>query len=253
MKVVAIIQARMSSVRLPNKVLLPLAGKPVLEHIVTRLKECKTLSEVIIATSTSKDDDAISAWCEANRIYCFRGSLEDVLDRYYKAATEVKASAIVRITADCPVIDPKLVDEIVTNFQAGDFDSFALAGDFPDGLDCQVFSYIALKKAWKEATLASDREHVGTYIEKTHPELFKLGGLEKFKGLSHYRWTLDEPSDYLFLQSVFDTLYSENEIFYTEDILALMEQEPHLMQINSGIIRNEGYLKAINSENSNHV
>lgn len=253
MNIVAIIQARMSSVRLPGKVLLPLAGKPVLEHVVTRLKECKTLNNIVIATSLSNNDDVISSWCEASQIHCFRGSLKDVLDRYYKAATEVKADVVVRVTADCPLIDPKIVDEIVTNFVMDDFDGFSLGGEFPDGLDCQVFKISALEKAWKEATLPSDREHVGTYIEKTHPELFKLGYLKKFQGLSHHRWTLDEPRDYLFLQSIFDTLYDKQKIFHTNDILELLDRQPQLMKINAGIIRNEGYLKSLSSESGKFV
>ncbi len=250
MNIVAIIQARMTSSRLPNKVLKPLAGKPVLEHIVNRLKNCKTLNAIVVATSTDSSDDAIAAWCEATRVNCYRGSLNDVLDRYYQAATQYNADAVVRITGDCPVIDPEIVDEVVNGYLVGQWDSYSLAGDFPDGLDCQVFWYKALAKAWAEATLPSEREHVGPYIEKTHPDLFATGNLVKFQNLAHHRWTLDEPRDYAFLQEVFQRLYIEERPFLTRDILALLEREPHLSKINCDIVRNEGYLKSIRSEQS---
>jgi len=248
MKVVAIVQARMSSSRLPGKVLLPLAGKPVLAHVIERLRTCNELHDVVLATSVESEDDSIEQWCKVNSVNCFRGSLEDVLDRYYQAATKYKAEAVVRITADCPMIDPTVVDEVVEGFLAGGFDAYSLAGEFPDGLDCQVFAYSAIEQAWREAKLPSEREHVGPYIEKSHSELFKTGGLEKFSGLSHHRWTLDEPRDYEFLQAVFARLYKQGVLFRSSEILALMEREPDLMQINSGIIRNEGYLKSLQAE-----
>lgn len=248
MKVVAIVQARMSSSRLPSKVLLPLAGKPVLAHVIERLRSCKSLDDIVLATTIESEDDVIEQWCNTSCVNCFRGSLNDVLGRYYQAATYYKADVIVRITADCPLIDSMIVDEVVEGFLAGNFDAYSLAGEFPDGLDCQVFSHSAIKQAWLEAKLPSEREHVGPYIEKTHPEQFKIGSLEKFSGLSHHRWTLDEPRDYEFLQVVFARLYKEDVLFRTSEVLALMEREPDLMQINSGIIRNEGYLKSLKAE-----
>lgn len=248
MKVVAIIQARMSSSRLPGKVLLPLAGKPVLEHVIQRLRHCKTLNHIMVATSTAIDDDAIENWCKQHSVECFRGDLTDVLDRYYQAATACCADVIVRITSDCPAVDPSIVDEVVAGFFSGNFDAFSLAGEFPDGLDCQVFSYATIAKAWKEATLPSEREHVGPYIEKSHPELFKIGGLHKFEGLNHHRWTLDEPQDYAFLQAVYAKLYREEIPFSATDVLNLLRQHPELMQFNSHIVRNEGYLKSIQKD-----
>ncbi len=248
MNIVAIVQARMSSSRLPKKVLLPLAGKPVLAHVIERLQHCEMLNKIVVATSTDLSDDAIAKWCLQNNINYYRGSLLDVLDRYYQAALIYQADVIVRITADCPMIDPIIVDEVIEGFLAGNYDAYSLSGDFPDGLDCQVFRFDAIAKAWKDATLPSDREHVGPYIEKTHPELFRLSGLQKFTGLSHHRWTLDEPQDYDFLKAIFSKLYKKNKPFHAEDVLFLLGKEPKLMQINSGIIRNEGYLKSINSE-----
>jgi spore coat polysaccharide biosynthesis protein SpsF len=242
--IVAIIQARMSSSRLPGKVLMPLAGIPVLEHVCKRIKACKTISQVLVATSTDPSDDPIQAWCEQVSISCYRGSLQDVLDRYYQAAKICRADAVVRITADCPAIDPTIVDEIVNEYLSGGYDYFGLSGEFPDGLDCTVFAFSALERAWHAAKLPSEREHVGPYIEN-HPELFKCGGLKKFTGLSQHRWTLDEPRDYDFLQAIFARLYQAAAPFLASDVLALLENEPELMNINSNIIRNEGYLKSL--------
>jgi len=250
--IVAIIQARMSSSRLPGKVLMPLAGKPVLEHIVGRIRACKTVAKVVVATSTDHTDDAIQAWCEKEDVSHYRGSLEDVLDRYYQAAVIHKADAVVRITADCPAIDPTIVDEVVKGFLAGGYDYYGLSGEFPDGLDCTVFSFSALERAGHEATLKSEREHVGPYIEKHH-ELFRTGGLKKFEGLSHHRWTLDEPRDYEFLQAIFARLYREGAPFLAQEVLALLEREPALITINSDIIRNEGYLKSLAEDRRSDV
>lgn len=249
---VAIVQARMSSSRLPGKVLMSLAGKPVLEHVVRRISACNTISKVVVATSIDQSDDVIQDWCGKSGISCYRGSLEDVLDRYYQAAQIYQADAVVRITADCPIIDPIIVDEVVTKFWDNEYDYYGLAGEFPDGLDCTVFSFSALAQAWREATLQSEREHVGPYIEK-HPELFKTGGLYKFTCLTHYRWTLDEPRDYEFLQAIFAKLYQEDSLFLASDILALLKNEPELMDINSNIIRNEGYLKSLMEDKNANV
>ncbi len=238
----------MSSTRLPHKVLMPLVGKPVLQHVVSRLMHCKTLDAVVVATSTDPSDDAIAQWCQDHQLPCFRGSHTDVLDRYYQAALRFQADAIVRITADCPAIDPVIVDEVVEGFWSGDYDSYSLAGEFPDGLDCQVFSFEAIAKAWREATLPSEREHVGPYIEKTRPDLFKSGQLIKFKGLAHHRWTLDEPRDHEFLQAVFSRLHREDKPFQTAHVLDLLEREPSLMRLNSGIVRNAGYWKSVQEE-----
>lgn len=248
MRVVAIVQARLNSQRLPKKVLLPLEDKPVLGHVIYRLGYCKTLDEIVVATSTAIADKEIIKWCENNKIKFFCGSLNNVLDRYYQAACHYNADAIVRITSDCPVIDPKIVDEVVKGFKSEEYDAYSLAGDFPDGLDCQVFSKSAIFRAWKEAKLPSEREHVGLFIEKNNRELFRLGELVKFKGLFHHRWTLDEPEDYEFLKKIFYKLYRKKKIFYTNDILALLEKEPKLININSGIARNAGLKKSLDKE-----
>ena len=248
MKIGAIVQARMSSTRLPGKVLLPLAGKPVLWHVLNRLKFCKTLDIIILATSVSKEDRKLKKVADSLGIPTFFGSLDDVLSRYYHAAKKYKLDAIVRITADCPVIDPVVVDEVVYGFVKGGYDLYGLSGSFPDGLDTSIFSFKALKIAYKKAKLPSDREHVGTTFFRMYKNIFKSGGYKKFKDKGKYRWTLDEPEDYEFLKKVYESLYEEGKIFLSQDIFKLLEQNPELMKINSFIGRNEGYAKSLEED-----
>ena len=243
----AIIQARMSSTRLPGKVLKLLAGKPVLEHVVRRVQQSKHVNKVVVATSVDESDNLIENWSKQNNIDCYRGSLNDVLDRFYQAAKLYNAKNILRITADCPALDYEILDEVIERHINGRFDYYGLIGEFPDGLDCTMISFNALSNAWENSKLDSEREHVGPYIEK-HPELFKLGGYEKFKNLNHLRWTLDEPNDYDFLKIVFDELYKINNYFGYELILSLIKQKPYLNNINNKIIRNEGYLNSIKND-----
>lgn len=253
MRIVCIIQARMSSTRLPNKVLIPLAGREVLSHILQRLSFCKTLDEIIVATSTDNTDDELAEWCLQRKVMLFRGSLNDVLDRYYQCALIHNADAVVRITGDCPAIDPNIVDDVVKGFSIKKFDLFYLGGNFPDGLDCAVFSFGALEKAWKEAMLPSEREHVGPYIVN-NPKKFKIGSIEKFNDLGHHRWTLDEPRDLEFLQAVFEYLYDkELPPFSSKDILDLMKREPKLLKINQNILRNEGLIKSLAEDKKKKV
>jgi spore coat polysaccharide biosynthesis protein SpsF len=240
----AIVQARMGSTRLYGKVLKPLNGHPALWHVVKRLEQARTLREIIVATTIHQQDDAVVTFCEENGIRYFRGDENDVLDRYYRAAKSVMADPVIRITADCPVIDPVIVDEVVERFFAGGYDVYSLGGEFPDGLDCTAFAYWVVEDAWKNALLPSEREHVGPYMEK-HPDKYRIGVYRKFKGLSHHRWTLDEEADLHFLQILYEKLHRRDSIFLTDDIIALLAREPELIQINTGIIRNEGYLKSL--------
>ena len=251
MNIGAIVQARMSSKRLPGKVLINLEGYPVLYHVIKRLSYCKTIDKIIIATSTDRSDDPIENWCKENNVISYRGSLEDVLDRYYKAMIYFKLDAVVRITADCPLIDPIIVDEVVNGFMSDDYDAFSLGGEFPDGLDCQVFKKSAIKKAWQLAKLPSEREHVGIYIEKTNPDDFKLGTIAPFENLSELRWTLDQKEDLEFLKIIYKKFYKTDQIFLSEDILRYLEYNPKISHINSHIKRNEGYFKSIEQDFSN--
>ena len=247
MKVVAIIQARMSSSRLPGKVLMPLVNKPVLAHVVERLSYCKMVEKIVVATTDEDSDDPVADYCANNNIDYYRGSLEDVLDRYYQVAKIYHADPILRITADCPAIDPVVVDAVITGYLSGEYDSYGLGGEFPDGLDCTVFSFSAIKRAWEEAKLKSEREHVGPYIEN-NPNLFRNGMLELFEGLGNQRWTLDEPNDYNLLSKIFNKLYRPDSPFLTHEILQLIKNNPDLSKINAKIVRNEGYLKSLQED-----
>jgi spore coat polysaccharide biosynthesis protein SpsF (cytidylyltransferase family) len=244
LKNLAIIQARMSSTRLPGKVLLPLSDKPVLEHVIQRVRNCKLVDKVVVATTVHDSDDIIEDWCKKNNFEYYRGSLEDVLDRFYKVASQFKAENILRITADCPVIDSGIIDEVIEKYHEGNFDFYGLSGEFPDGLDCTMFSFKALETAWKNSKLQSEREHVGPYMVN-HPELFAIGGYEKFKNLGHLRLTLDDPRDYQLLSTIFKKLYDIDNFFNHEMIINLLNESPELLKINSEIIRNEGYAKSI--------
>jgi spore coat polysaccharide biosynthesis protein SpsF len=253
MNTIAIIQARMSSTRLPGKVLLPLAGLPVLNHVVSRIEFCRTINKIVVATSIDSSDDPIAQYCQDTGIACYRGSLLDVLDRYYHCAQQYSAKTIVRITADCPAIDPIVVDAVVTGSLAGGYDYYCLTGEFPDGLDCEVISFTALKKAWENAKLPSEREHVCPYIHTSHKDEFNTGGLELFSNLQKMRWTLDESSDYLLLQKIFDQLHQPTNPFLTNDALELICSHPEWMKINSEIMRNEGYLKSLKNDSTQNL
>ncbi len=246
-KVVAIIQARMGSTRLSGKVLKEIVGKPLLWHLINRLRKSKSLQEIVIATTSSESDKKIIEFCKLNAINHFEGSENDVLDRYYQAAKKFGADSVVRITADCPVIDPQIVDEVINEYKKGGYDVCGLSGEFPDGLDVEIFSFKTLEDTWKNAKLPSEREHVSPYMWN-HPEKFRLGKYVKFKNLGHYRWTVDEERDLRFIREIFSRLYKPDEIFLTDDILNLIEREPELLKINTGIIRNEGYLKSLKQD-----
>jgi len=235
----------MSSSRLPGKVLIDLAGKPVLWHIVNRLKKSEFIEKIVVATSNDDSDKAIVSWCQSNLVDFFVGELEDVLDRYYKTSVKFDADPIVRITGDCPLVDPEIVDEVILNFLKGGYDAYSLGGEFPDGLDCQIFSFNAIEIAWERATLKSEREHVGPFIEKNKEKIFKVSHLKKFNGLGHHRWTLDEEKDLIFLTEIFSKLSKNGDFFNTNDVLDFLNKNKHLMDINSKIVRNEGYLKSL--------
>jgi spore coat polysaccharide biosynthesis protein SpsF len=234
---VAIVQARMGSTRLPGKILKPLAGKPALWHLLDRLRRCRHVATIVIATTVHPRDDVVESLCRDMNVACFRGSEEDVLDRYYRAAVQFGADPVLRITADCPVIDPVVVDDVVSGYFSDRYDVYGLGGEFPDGLDCVLYSRHALETAWREASLPEEREHVQPYMDK-HPEIFRRGLLKRFHGLAHHRWTLDDESDYQLLSGIFDRLYVPGRIFLTDDILRLAEREPQLFALNVGSGRN---------------
>lgn len=249
MRNIAIIQARLGSSRLPKKVLLDLSGKSILERVVERVKRSSLIDEVIVATTVKEEDIEVLKLCEKFRTLVYRGSENDVLDRYYQAAKQFNAGNVIRVTADCPLIDYRIIDKVIKLHLSSkaDYTSNILEETYPDGEDVEVFTFSALEKAWGCATLLSEREHVTPYIRK-NGALFKLSNLKNSENLSDKRWTVDEPSDYEFIKLVYDHLYKVDPFFSMEDVLKLLEIQPELEKINQGIIRNEGYLKSLKED-----
>lgn len=251
-KIVAIIQARMGAIRLPGKVLEEIEGRPMLWHVVNRVRFARSVDQAVVATSTAPADDAVADYCANNGIDCFRGSDQDVLDRFYQAATRFNADAVVRITADCPLIDPEVVGQVVDAFREGDYDyvSNIFSYTYPDGLDVEAFSFPALEETWREARTPAEREHVTPYMRWSSGR-FRVHSVENPMDLSarDLRWTVDEPSDLDFVRTVYDRLWKEDQRpFGLNDVLQLLESEPHLAEMNSVTIRNEGYYKSLASE-----
>ena len=249
--IIAIIQARVGSTRLPNKVLKYLEDKTVLEHVWSRVKRSRYIDEVFVATTIDINNLPLINLCSSKGIRLFCGSEDDVLDRFYQLAKLLRPDHIVRITSDCPVIDPYIIDLIIENHLElnSDYTSNTIEDSYPDGLDAEVFTFHSLERAWKKANLQSEREHVTPYIKK-HPELFKLNSIVSKINYAEKRWTLDTDLDFQFLHLLYEELYSENENFGMNDILELLKRKPSLELINSNIIRNEGYIKSLKEDKS---
>jgi len=249
----AIVQARMGSIRLPGKMLIDIVGRPLIQHIIDRVSQSKKINNIIIATTNNLQDEILVEFAKKNSLNYFIGDEEDVLDRFYQAAKRFNIETIVRITADNPFKDPKILDEIISYYieHYGEYDyiSNTLKPTYPDGLDVEIFSFATLKKAWSEAQRPSEREHVTPYIWK-HPELFKLKNIEYHKDLSSLRWTLDDEGDLTFVREVYSRLYKKGKIFLMDDILKLLNRNPRLIDINKRTIKWEGYLKSLKKDES---
>lgn len=244
-RVVAIIQGRMGSTRLPGKTLMDISGKPLLAHIIDRVKTAQTVQEVVVATTIDPEDQAILEFARSYGVRAYAGSPEDVLDRYYQAAKEFGADTVVRITADDPFKDPEVADKIVhylLDHPQLDYASNTIEPTYPEGLDIEVFTFRALAQAWREAKLPSEREHVTPYIWK-NPDKFRVANIKLDRDLSHLRWTLDYEADLLFTREIYHRFY-QGQVFLMHDILSLLAQEPDLTAINQGIPRNLGYEKS---------
>lgn len=237
MKVGVIIQARMGSTRLPGKIMKEVMGKPLLEYQIERVKRAKTIDEIIIATTTKKADNQIAEFCEQLSIPCYRGSEEDVLARYYEAATKYKVDIIVRITSDCPVIDPEVIDRVVDKYQDGNYDyvSNTIERTFPRGMDTEVFSYATLKQMYNEANQSIEREHVTPYLY-LNPDRFKIGNYSNEDNHGFLRLTVDTQEDFLLIEDIFINLYSKNPKFKLKDLVYyLVELHPEKQNINCSI------------------
>lgn len=228
-KTVAIIQARMGSTRLPGKVLKPILGQPMLARMIERVKRAKTLDQILIATSTKPQDDSICHLADKVNLHYFRGSEVDVLGRFYQAAKKFSADIIVRLTGDCPLIDPAIIDTVVSRFKTSksDYVSNVLDRTYPRGMDTEVFSFNALKLAQRLAKSAYDREHVTPFIY-THPRIFHLKNVTAPASLRHpeFHLTVDEPADLKLITAIFRHLYRKNIRFNLSQIITLLDQKP---------------------------
>jgi len=233
-----IIQARMSSSRLPNKIMLELAKKPILWHVVERCKKAD-VDDVIIATSINKENDVIEEFCKENNYLCYRGSEDDVLDRYYNAAIKFKLDVIVRITSDCPLVSPRLINKCLNIFEERDIDYIGNARkrSFPRGLDLEIFSLKALEREWNLTTEKIHREHVTAFIY-ANPEMFRIedlmaeGEFEKFKR-PNLRLTVDTSEDFKLLSIIYDNLYKAGKIISIEEVVDFLDKNPELEKINT--------------------
>ena len=253
-KIIAIIQGRMSSSRLPGKILADIAGQPMLTRVYTRTSRAKTLDEVIFATTTDASDDPVAEYCDFSGIPFTRGSVFDVLDRYYQTAKQAKADVVVRITADCPVIDPDLVDDVVKAVTSDQFDFAAnrlpppFQRTYPIGLDVEVCPFGLLEKAWKKSTETFHREHVMPYFYEgveltrqsrtletgTSPRGFNIAILNHITDFSDYRWTVDTPEDLEFMRQIYSRFDGRDD-FTWKEVLDLVHDEPRLMEINADV------------------
>lgn len=236
MKVVAIIQARMGSTRLPGKILKKVNERELLSYQLERLQSSKLIDEIVIATTTQNQDDVIEGFCKDNDIQYYRGSETDVLSRYYESAIKFEADIIVRITSDCPIIDVNVVDRTINHFIEHKYDyvSNTIDRTYPRGMDTEVFSFAALKKAKNEAYLERDREHVTAYFY-TNRDKFTIGSVKNNHDYSKYRWTVDTEEDYKLITLIIDNLYNQNPMFSMEDVINLMEMNPEWFKINEHI------------------
>lgn len=265
MNILVVIQARRNSSRLPDKILMPLSGKPLLLRMVERVLSSKTNKQIVVATTTESDDDKIEELCVQNNISVFRGHPTDLLDRHYKAGLEYKADAVVKIPSDCPLICPNVIDRVlefyIDNYDEYDFVSNLHPATFPDGNDVEVIPVKVLETAWKESDKNFEREHTTPFIWEK-PDRFRIGIVEWDTGLDFsmsHRFTIDYKEDYEFIKTIYDELYSENNTFTLCDIMMLLDKKPEIKKINeiyAGVnwYRNHlDELKTVSYKNTNSV
>jgi spore coat polysaccharide biosynthesis protein SpsF len=251
MKTAAIIQARMGSTRLPDKVLMPVMGKPLLGWMLERVATCAEVDEVIIATTTDPRDDVIAAFAQSVGCKLYRGSEDDVLDRYYQAARMVMPDAVARITADCPLLDPKLLDSMIRTFARGEVDflsnSEPLPSSWPDGMDVSVVGFEALSKAWQQAVKPSEREHVTFYFWQ-NPQAFKCKRIDHEPNWSKYRVTIDYPEDFDVLKAIIEHFGATEPAALSrvsmEEIVGFLDVHPTVFGLNEKYTRGMGWQPA---------
>ncbi len=246
--IAAIVQARMGSTRLPGKVLKEVRGKPLLGYQMERLRTCQRLDGVILATTQKPEDNGLVRFGEKEKLSVYRGSEDDVLDRYYQSASVFHVNHIMRITGDCPLIDPALCDHLIEVYIESGVDFVHTGPTYAEGVDCEIFSFSALEKAWREAKLKSEREHVTLYMHN-HSELFKKITLDNETDDSKYRFTVDEKEDIVVVKAIIEELYMEGkQPFSTYDIKIYLDTHQDTYKLNAEVIRNEGLQKSLEKD-----
>jgi glutamate-1-semialdehyde 2,1-aminomutase len=230
-------------------VIKPILGKPLLALHLERVQRAQNIDRLIVVTSTDPSDDALVEICKTIGVECFRGSLEDVLDRFYQAALPYEPDHVVRLTGDCPLADPAIIDEVITFHLEGNYDYTCnfVPPMFPDGLDVEIVRFSALGECWHETELPSDREHVTEFVLR-QPERYRQGHFKGQTDLSHFRWTVDHPEDFELIRTIYEALYPRNPAFTTQDVLDLIAGRPELATLNTGHIRNEGMIKSLRDD-----
>ncbi|WP_336246401.1 glycosyltransferase family protein [Sporosarcina cyprini] len=238
----AIIQARMTSTRLPGKVMRAVMGKPLLEYQLEQVSQSRFIDQIVVATTRNSIDDIIVEQCNKLNIPTYRGSEDDVLARYFEAAERYKADIVVRLTSDCPLIDPEIIDQVISEYVRVkgkvDYISNTLKRTFPRGMDTEVFTFKALKTANEKAILTRDREHVSSYLY-SHPDKFRLAGIESTEDYSKYRLTVDTIEDFNLIQLILEEIKTYKEYFCLRDILELFKKHEDWFDINSYIEQKE--------------
>jgi len=245
----AIVQARMGSTRLPGKVMADIGGVPMIRRLLDRLNAVPLIDDIVVATTTNQDDDVLAAWLNAAGIQTYRGSPDNVLDRFVQAAAGRQAELIVRVTADDPLKDPLIITQainILKNDPSLDYVSNTIEPTWPEGLDIEVVRFSALQRAHREAILKSDREHVTTYIWN-RPHVFKLHSMRWDRNLSHWRWTVDKPADLELVRQIF-MQFADHPLVGYRAIVKWLERQPELLALNAGTVRNEGYLQSLETD-----
>lgn len=249
MRTVAIVQARICSTRLPGKILMSILGEPMLKRMIERVKRAKGLDAIVVATTDKPEDDATAELAKKCGVQVFRGDEKDVLDRFYKASKEAGADIVIRLTGDCPLHDPAVIDEVTQHFLSNKIDYTHAPVNYPEGLDTEVFSFVALERAWGKSKLPSEREHVTLYI-RNHPELFKIddGWKHGDDEYSTMHWSVDTQADFDFVTKIYEQLYPSNPCFNKDDVLALLAEHQEFMEINKGGTGYEGLMKSLKED-----
>lgn len=256
MKTLVIIQARLGSSRFPGKVLQTIVGKPMLWHIVDRLGHVRAVEQIVVAVPSGPKDEPLRQFCKEQRILCCAGSEQDVLDRFYQVAKAYGGDPVVRITADCPLVDPALIQELIELYQSGKYDHVGVAtgagaerlqeGRFPDGLDGECFSFAALDRTWRQATDPRDREHVTRYMWSNR-ELFRCGHLTSKQPYPKARLTVDHLEDFRLVTKIYESLYSAERPFLLGEVMEFLNKNSHLFEINRRVGENTSYREILSN------